>query len=174
MTRCYVALGANLGDPVATVGAAISALRELPDCDLVAESSLYRSAPVGLKHQPDFINAVVAIDTVLPAPTLMGALFHIEEKFGRQRAPNGARNLARTLDLDLLLFGDQVSVDPALTIPHPRMHERAFVLAPLFEIAPEAVIAGHGKAVELLAHCGNQRIEPLIHDPTTICRRSRL
>ena len=169
MTRCYVALGANLGDPIATVRAAISVLRELPDCTLVAESSLYRTAPVGLKHQPDFINAVVALDSVSPAQTdkmvgasaLMQGLFRIEEKFGRQREPSGARNLARTLDLDLLLYGDQLSVDPALTLPHPRMHQRAFVLAPLAEIAPEVIIPRHGSVVDLLARCVDQRIERL-------------
>lgn len=161
MTRCYVALGANLGDPIATVRAAISALRELPDCTLVAESSLYRTAPVGLKHQPDFINAVVALDSVSPAPTLMNQLFRIEEKFGRQREPSGARNLARTLDLDLLLYADQISADPALTLPHPRMHERAFVLAPLAEIAPDVIIPCHGSVVDLLAYCVEQRIERL-------------
>jgi 2-amino-4-hydroxy-6-hydroxymethyldihydropteridine diphosphokinase len=161
MTRCYVALGANLGDPVATVLMAISALSELSGCELIAESSLYRTAPVGLKHQPDFINAVVAIDTVLPAPTLMRLLFRIEEKFGRQRAPTGVRNLARTLDLDLLLFGDQISAEPALTLPHPRMHERAFVLAPLAEITTDLVVPGQGGVSELLALCGGQRIERL-------------
>jgi len=164
MTRCYVALGANLGDPIATVRAAISVLRELPECGHIAESSLYRTAPVGLKHQPDFINAVVAIDTVLPAPTLMHLLFSIEEKFGRQRAPNGARNLARTLDLDLLLYGNQVAADPALTLPHPRMQERAFVLAPLAEIVPDIVIPGHGNVDQLLARCSDQRIERLVSE----------
>lgn len=163
--RCYVALGANLGDPVATVRAAISALCGLPDCRMVAESSLYCTAPVGLKHQPDFINAVVAIDTVLPAPTLMSLLFRMEEKFGRQRTPNGARNLARTLDLDLLLYGDQTDTNPALTLPHPRMHERAFVLAPLAEIAPDTKIPGYASVAELLASCHDQRIERLVSGP---------
>lgn len=160
-TRCYVALGANLGDPIATVRAAIAALRKLPDSQLVATSSLYRTAPVGLKQQPDFINAVVAIDSVLPAPTLMNLLFRIEEQFGRQRSPDGARNLARTLDLDLLLYGDQVSDDPALTLPHPRMHERAFVLAPLHEIAPDLKIPNCGAVDERLALCAEQQIARL-------------
>lgn len=165
MTRSYVALGANLGEPIVTLRAAIAALRELPDSELVAASSLYRTAPVGLKYQPDFINAVVAIDTVLPAPTLMSLLFRIEEKFGRQRTPNGARNLARTLDLDLLLYGDQIDTDPALTLPHPRMHERAFVLAPLAEIAPDTKIPGYASVAELLASCHDQRIERLVSGP---------
>ncbi len=189
--RCYVALGANLGDPVATVRAAIIALRDLPDTNVVSVSSLYRTAPVGLKHQPDFINAVAAIDFdfLLPlqgegrirrlrlggrdgdegvssAPThknagayaLMQALFRIEEKFGRQREPSGARNHARTLDLDLLLYADEISDDPDLTLPHPRMHERAFVLAPLAEIAPDLVIPNRSTVRELLAKCADQRI----------------
>ena len=171
--RCYVALGANLGDPVATVHAAIEALRELPNTHLVGASSLYRTAPVGLKHQPDFINAVVTIDAVSPAPSdikadpradasaLMQALFRIEEKLGRRREPSGARNLARTLDLDLLLYADEISDDINLTLPHPRMHERAFVLAPLAEIAPDLVIPNRGTVRELLAKCADQRIERL-------------
>ena len=187
-TRCYVALGANLGEPIATVRAAISALRELPGTQLVSASSLYRTAPVGLKHQPDFINAVVAIDTgeaeVAQGATLLRrsgsavqsrhsappprdarnfiqALFRIEEMFGRQREPSGARNLARTLDLDLLLYGDQINDDPSLTLPHPRMHHRAFVLAPLAEIAPDLMIPGRGCVASLLKLCVDQRIERL-------------
>ena len=189
IVRCYVALGANLGDPVATLHAAIVALRDMPNTNLVSASSLYRTAPVGLKHQPDFINAVVAIDRIsLPplqgeggvggvsstngvssAPTdktaaaksLMQALFRIEEKFGRQREPSGARNLARTLDLDLLLYADEISDDPDLTLPHPRMHERAFVLAPLAEIAPDLFIPSRGHVTDLLKSCADQRIERL-------------
>ena len=91
----------------------------------------------------------------------MQALFRIEEKFGRQRAPNGARNLARTLDLDLLLYGDEISDDINLTLPHPRMHERAFVLAPLAEIAPDLVIPNRGIVRDLLAKCADQSIEQL-------------
>ena len=164
-TRSYVALGANLGEPIATVRAAISALRDLPGTQLGSASSLYRTAPVGLKHQPDFINAVVAFDGMSSAPTdarnFIQALFRIEEMFGRQREPSGARNLARTLDLDLLLYGDQISADPSLTLPHPRMHERAFVLAPLAEIAPDLVIPGRGDVASLLKLCADQRIERL-------------
>ena len=164
-TRCYVALGANLGEPIATVRAAIAALRDLPGMQLVSASPLYRTAPIGLKHQPDFINAVVAIGGGSSAPTeaskFMQALFRIEEKFGRQREPSGARNLARTLDLDLLLFGDQISDDTSLTLPHPRMHQRAFVLAPLAEIAPDLMIPGRGRVTDLLKLCVDQRIERL-------------
>jgi 2-amino-4-hydroxy-6-hydroxymethyldihydropteridine diphosphokinase len=154
--RCFVALGANLGDPVRTVRAAILALRELPQTEFIAASSLYRTAPVGLRHQPDFINAVVELIAVSPAPTFLEALFEIEARFGRQRS---VKNAPRTLDLDLLLYGDEVRDDPQLTLPHPRLHERAFVLAPLAEIAPHLVIPGRGRVADLLLQCADQRIE---------------
>lgn len=157
--RCFVALGANLGDPVATVSAAIAALRSLPDTRFIAASSLYRTAPVGLKHQPDFINGVVELLTVAPAPTLLENLFAIEARFGRQRS---VRNAPRTLDLDLLLYGEEIRTDPALILPHPRLHERAFVLAPLAELAPRLVIPGHGPVSGLLARCAGQQIEKLV------------
>ncbi len=156
---CFIALGANLGDPVATVNAAIIALRQLPRTRFVAASSLYRTAPVGLRHQPDFINAVVALDAVSPAPTLLDDLFDIEARFGRSRS---VKNAPRTLDLDLLLYGNETSDDPLLTLPHPRLHERAFVLAPLAEIAPELFIPGRGAVRELLARCADQQIEKLV------------
>ena len=155
---CFIALGANLGDPVATVKAAILALRQLPQTEFIAASSLYRTAPVGLKHQPDFINAVVELVAVSPAPTLLDALFEIEARFGRQRS---IKNAPRTLDLDLLLYGDELSDDPQLTLPHPRLHERAFVLAPLAEIAPQLVIPGRGPVAELLLRCADQQIEKI-------------
>jgi len=145
--RAYVALGSNLGDPLATVQDAFAALRALPETTLAAASSLYRSAPVGLKNQPDFINAVAALDTRLAAESLLEALFAIEARFGRARS---VKNAPRTLDLDLLLYGGETRATPRLILPHPRMHERAFVLLPLLEIAPEAMIPGHGAAAALL------------------------
>ena len=160
----YVALGANLGDPVATLRAACAALRGIPAAHLLAASSLYRTAPVGLRDQPDFINAVAALtvdDAVLPAPTFLERLFAIEASFGRVRS---IKNAPRTLDLDLLLFGDQRLNLPGLTLPHPRLAERAFVLAPLAEIAPDLTIPGHGRDVrvtDLLAAVADQRIERL-------------
>jgi 2-amino-4-hydroxy-6-hydroxymethyldihydropteridine diphosphokinase len=157
--RCFIALGANLGDPVVTVKAAIVALRGLPGAQFIAASSLYRTAPVGLKHQPDFINAVVELIAVSSAPTLLQSLFAIEESFGRQRS---VKNAPRTLDLDLLLYGEEVRVDPQLTLPHPRLHERAFVLAPLAEIAPQLSIPGRGRVSELLLRCADQQIEKLL------------
>lgn len=159
VVQCFVALGANLGDPVATVKAALDALAALPDARLQAVSSLYRTAPIGLKHQPDFINAVAALEldpAVLPAPTFLARLFAIESAFGRQRS---VPNAPRTLDLDLLLYGDSVSDDLCCLLPHPRMHERAFVLAPLAEIAPDFLIPGRGKVAELLLACADQAIQ---------------
>lgn len=158
MIRAYVALGSNLGDPAATVEAAIDALAALRGSLLKGFSSLYRTAPVGLRHQPDFINAVAALDTRLTADELLDELFAMEARFGRQRT---VRNAPRTLDLDLLLFGDLTSNDPRLTLPHPRMHERAFVLAPLTEIAPAISLPGKGLAADLLQACRDQHIRIL-------------
>ena len=159
MTLAYVALGANLGEAQRVVTAAIEALGALPGTRLVAASSLYRTAPVGLLHQPDFINAVVALDVLdagLLPPVLLDHLFAIEAAFGRARS---VRNAPRTLDLDLLLFGQAVSNNPRCTLPHPRMSERAFVLAPLAEIAPDLHVPGAGPVRTLLARCAGQRIE---------------
>lgn len=162
MIRAYVALGSNLGNPVQTLEDAIDAMAALRGSLLKAISSLYRTAPVGLKHQPDFINAVVAIDTRLSPHDLLAELFALEARFGRVREPGSVRNAPRTLDLDLLLHGETVQDNPELTLPHPRMHERAFVLAPLAEIASNLVIPGRGPVADLLAACADQRIHPLV------------
>ena len=159
MIRCYVAIGSNLGDPRATVDEAIDELAALRGSILRAMSSLYRTAPVGLKQQPDFINAVVTLDTRLSANDLLAELLAVEARFGRVRS---IPNAPRTLDLDLLLYGDLVCADEHLTLPHPRMHQRAFVLVPLAEVAPGLVIPGHGSVDALLANCADQRIHPLL------------
>jgi 2-amino-4-hydroxy-6-hydroxymethyldihydropteridine diphosphokinase len=159
--RAYVALGSNLGNPVSTVEDAIDAMAALRGSLLKAISSLYRTAPVGLKHQPDFINAVVALDTRLGPHELLDELFALEARFGRVREPGSVKNAPRTLDLDLLLHGDSVLNDPTLILPHPRMHERAFVLAPLAEIAPNLIVPGRGPIADLLAACAGQRIHLL-------------
>ncbi|HWT53235.1 MAG TPA: 2-amino-4-hydroxy-6-hydroxymethyldihydropteridine diphosphokinase [Rhodocyclaceae bacterium] len=156
MTVAYVALGANLGDAEGSLRAVMQELSILPGIRLLKRSSLYRTAPVGLKHQPDFINAAVALDTELDSHALLRELFSIEQRFGRQRS---VPNAPRTLDLDLLLYGEEVSDDSTLTLPHPRMHERAFVLVPLVEIAPGLGIPGKGSVADLLAQCQDQRIE---------------
>lgn len=154
----YVALGGNLGDPQATVRAGLAALAALPQTTLAAASSLYRSAPVGHADQPDFINAVAQLSTALEPQALLAALHATEARFGRVRS---FRNAPRTLDLDLLLYDAQRIEEPGLTLPHPRMHERAFVLAPLLEIAPGCVIPGIGPAAERLADCSEPAIERL-------------
>ena len=157
-TKAFIGLGANLGDPEAQVRRALAALAELPGTRLLAASSLYRSAPVGVIAQPDFITAVAAAETTLAARALLEALLAAERRFGRRRDFPGA---PRTLDLDLLLYGDRVIAEPGLVVPHPRMHERAFVLAPLAEIAPDIAIPGKGRAEALLAACTDQKIEKI-------------
>jgi 2-amino-4-hydroxy-6-hydroxymethyldihydropteridine diphosphokinase len=155
VTRAFIGLGANLGEPQTQVRRGIEALRDLPHTRLVSASSLYRSAPMGYKNQPDFVNAVAEIETSLAPRKLLEELLAIETRFGRARTFPDA---PRTLDLDLLLYGDRIIAEPGLTVPHPRMHERAFVLAPLAEIAPEAVVPGKGTAATLLAACKGQDV----------------
>ena len=139
----HVALGANLGDARATVSDAIAALDRLPQTWLLRASALYRSAPWEASG-PDFINAVAAVETGLDAHELLRALQALELQAGRERP---YRNAPRTLDLDLLLYGDAVIDTPDLSVPHPRLHERAFVLLPLAEIAPALVTASELQAV---------------------------
>ena len=143
----YVALGANLGDAAASVHAALAWLGELPATRLVRHSSLYRTAPVGAPG-PDYINAVAELATCLAAPDLLAQLQHLERRAGRERPYHHA---PRTLDLDLLLFGSARIAGPSLTVPHPRMDERAFVLVPLAEIAPHLVTPGQLQAVQAQA-----------------------
>jgi 2-amino-4-hydroxy-6-hydroxymethyldihydropteridine diphosphokinase len=149
--RAFVAIGANLGDARATVLEAMQALDRLPGSVVVARSSLWRSAPVDAGG-PDFINAVVALDTTLAPLVLLAELQRLEADAGRERP---YRNAPRTLDLDLLGHGEAVLQTPTLTLPHPRMAERAFVLRPLSEIAPERVSQAQ------LARVAGQRIERL-------------
>ena len=156
MHLAYVALGANLDDPVAQVRAAFEALRHLPQSRLTRTSSLYRTAPVGVHGQPDFINAVAQHETELDAAALLDAQLAIEASFGRRRDFHLA---PRTLDLDLLLFDDAVIDTPRLALPHPRMHLRAFVMAPLAEIAPDCRIPGRGSVAAWLPAVRMQRIE---------------
>lgn len=137
----YIGLGANLDDPVAQVRRALAELASLPHSRRLAASGLYRSKPVGYAAQPDFVNAVAAVATQLPPRVLLQHLLAIETRHGRTR---GFRNAPRTLDLDLLLYDGLVMHEPGLTLPHPRMLERAFVLLPLAEIAPDCVIPGQG------------------------------
>ncbi len=147
LITAYIALGSNLAEPAAQLRAGFAAIAELPRTRLTARSSLYRSAPVGYANQPDFINAVAAIETALAPRELLEALLNAEHARGRVR---GFANAPRTLDLDIVVYGDRQVSEPGLTIPHPRLHERAFVLVPLVEIAPDCRIPGLGKAADLL------------------------
>jgi 2-amino-4-hydroxy-6-hydroxymethyldihydropteridine diphosphokinase len=157
-----IGLGANLNDPVAQVEYAFSELDRLPQTRLLARSSLYASAPVGYLDQPDFINAVARIETALAPRALLAGLLDIEHRHGRERH---FRNAPRTLDLDLLLYGAAQFHEEGLSLPHPRMTERAFVLLPLLELDPECVIPGRGRAADWLALCGDQSISPLALPP---------
>ena len=153
----YVGVGSNLGASEALVEAAIDAVARLPQTRSRSRSSLYRSAPIDATG-PDFVNAVVAIETTLAAPALLARLHDIEARHGRERS---TRNAPRTLDLDLLLYGDRVIDEPGLVVPHPRLHERAFALLPLLEIAPDIDVPGRGRAADLLAVVGTQAVARL-------------
>jgi 2-amino-4-hydroxy-6-hydroxymethyldihydropteridine diphosphokinase len=155
MSVAYVALGANLGDPASTLRAAFGALANLPESRIVRCSSLYRTAPVGIVDQPEFVNAVARLETTLAPESLLDALLDIERRFGRQRAE---KNGPRTLDLDLLLYDHRVLELPRLTLPHPRLHLRAFVLLPLAEIAPDLHLPGRGYISAWLPAVANQGI----------------
>ena len=152
--RAHVGLGANLGDARAAVCAAATALKHLAGTRVVAMSSLYRSAPVDAGG-PDFINAVAALDTTLDAHALLDGLQAIEQAHGRERP---YRNAPRTLDLDLLLFGQQAINTQRLSVPHPRLHQRAFALLPLLELAPDLAAPGLGPLAAFNAAVADQRI----------------
>ncbi|WP_295921119.1 2-amino-4-hydroxy-6-hydroxymethyldihydropteridine diphosphokinase [uncultured Xanthomonas sp.] len=141
--QACIGLGGNLGDAAATLRAALAALDTLPQTRLLRASQLYRSPAWGREDQPDFINAAALVTTTLLAPDLLQALLDLEHRHGRQRLP-GERWGPRTLDLDLLLYAEAVIDLPGLQVPHPFLHQRAFVLLPLAEIAADAVIPGHG------------------------------
>src|SRR5207244_1751380 len=150
MATAYIALGSNLGDRAGTLLAAVRALNATPGVRVVRLSTYHDTAPVGgPPDQPRFLNATAELATTLAPDELLRALLTVEQQFGRVR---GEKDAPRTLDLDLLLYGDLVRPGPDPVVPHPRMHQRRFVLAPLAEIAPQAVVPGLGKTVaELLA-----------------------
>ena len=155
----FIALGSNLDDPAAQVKSAMTALEALPLTRVLKCSSLYRSAPVGYLDQPDFINAVVQVETGFAPHALLDAMLVLEQARGRTRE---FANAPRTLDLDLLLYDDRVLHEHGLTLPHPQMHRRAFVLQPLLEIAPECVIPCVGSAADAAKRCIDQQLEKLI------------
>ncbi|MGD9832260.1 MAG: 2-amino-4-hydroxy-6-hydroxymethyldihydropteridine diphosphokinase [Piscinibacter sp.] len=153
----YIGLGANLGDARAALASAVAALARLPDSELLRCSSVWRSAPID-SSGPDYLNAVAELRTALAPIDLLRRLQAIELAHGRERP---YRNAPRTLDLDLLLHGGHVMASPELTLPHPRAHERAFVLAPLAELAPDLLLPGRGRVADLLAAAADQRVERL-------------
>ena len=156
MSLAYVGVGSNLDGPQRQVAQALGELEGIPGTRVVKRSSLYRSAPVGYTAQPEFVNAVAALDTTLDPEALLGELQAIEARHGRSRS---FPNAPRSLDLDLLLYGEAEQRSARLTLPHPRMHERAFVLKPLLELEPGIAIPGRGRALDLLAACAGQRVE---------------
>lgn len=149
--RACIGLGGNIGDVAAALRAALAALGALPGTRLVRASRFYRTPAWGVETQPDFTNAVAVLDTTLPARALLDALLDIERAHGRERAADGSRWGPRTLDLDLLLYGEAVIDEPGLVVPHPQLHARAFVLVPLAEVAADAEVPGRGRVDALLA-----------------------
>jgi len=149
VTRAYVGLGSNLGDREALLRASLVALESDPAIEVVAVSSFRETEPVGYLDQPRFLNAVAALETTLAPRALLERLLAIERGLGRVR--EGPRFGPRPIDLDLLLHGDAVVAEPRLTVPHPRLHERRFVLEPLAELAPALEVPGRGRVDTLLA-----------------------
>ncbi len=154
--RAYVGLGSNLNNPVQQIKQALSALKTIPKTKLIAHSSLYQSAPMGQQEQPDYINAVAALDTTLNADTLLTELQNIENRQDRVR--NEHHWGPRTLDLDLLLYGKTRQKSARLTLPHPGLHLRSFVLVPLNQIAPNLEVPGLGKLQKII---NNVRVDDL-------------
>ncbi len=160
MVVACIGLGANLGDAPATLRAAIQVLAGLPGTQLLASSRLYRSPAWGNEAQPDFVNAAVALQTELPAPQLLEQLLAIEQQFGRVRE-TGQHWGPRLLDLDLLLYAEQVIDLPQLKVPHPFLHQRGFALLPLADVAPQALIPGHGTVRDVLVGINTSGIDPI-------------
>ena len=157
----YVGLGSNLAHPRRQLAHALRRLARLPGTRLLAVSRNYLTAPLGTPTpQPHYVNAVAQLSTTLAPRALLARLQAIERRQHRRRGPDVPRNAARTLDLDLLLYGDRRMRTRALTLPHPRMHERAFVLRPLLDVAPAAVVPGRGLARPRLRALRDQRIAP--------------
>jgi len=159
--RAYVGLGGNVGAAEDTLRAAIRAFDVLPSTRVVRASQLYRTPAWGREDQPDFVNAAAAIETALAPRALLEALLGIERACGRERNADGERWGPRTLDLDLLLYGGERIDEPGLHVPHPHLHERAFVLVPLCEIAPEAVIPGHGTVRDARRRVADEKISAI-------------
>ena len=148
MTRAYVGLGANLGDRERTIREAVQTLGAEIGIEVAAVSTLRETEPVGVGEQPRFLNGVLALDTTFGARELLDLLLAVEQHFGRIRS--AGEHGPRTIDLDLLLYGDEEIDEPGLTVPHPRLHERPFVLEPLAELSPDLVVPGRGSVESLL------------------------
>ncbi|WP_345295674.1 2-amino-4-hydroxy-6-hydroxymethyldihydropteridine diphosphokinase [Luteimonas vadosa] len=161
MVTAYIGLGGNVGDPADTLRAAFRSIDGLPGTRVTATSGLYRTPAWGREEQPDFINAVACVATHLPAQELLAGLLDVERAFGRHRDRAQGRWGPRVLDLDLLLYGDDVIDEPGLRVPHPHLHERAFVLVPLVEVAPGLTIPGIGRADAALASMASDGIQAL-------------
>lgn len=159
-TVAFVGLGANLGEPLVTLREALRELDSLEDTRLLRASRLYRTAAWGVEAQPDFVNAVAMVETGLGARELLDALLSIERAHRRDRSRE-TRWGPRTLDMDLLVFGDEDIDEPGLRVPHPHIQERAFVLVPMAEIAPDAVLSGAGRVRELAAAMAGEGIEAI-------------
>lgn len=162
MVRAYIGLGSNLDDPVRQLHRALASLAQLPHSRLAGCSRFYRSAPLGPQDQPDYVNAVAALDTSLPAEALLDALQTIETAQGRVRLRRWG---PRTLDLDLLLYGNEVLATSRLSVPHPGLSERNFVLYPLYELAPDLRLPDGRALAELLVRCDAAGLEPLADAP---------
>ncbi len=154
----YIGLGSNLEDPITQVKSALQELAELPQSTLLSASSLYRSAPMGPSEQPDYINAVAALETNLSSDELLSELQRLEDVHQRVRRERWG---PRTLDLDLLLYGGDRINSEHLTVPHPGLSERNFVLIPLFEIAPELILPDNCPLAELVKHCSQAGLQRL-------------
>ena len=164
-TRVTVALGSNLGNRLENLQGGLDALFDAPGLDLVAVSPVYQTAPVGGPRQPDYLNAVLIATTTLPAHAVLERCHGVEAVYGRVRDEVWG---PRTLDLDIIVYGDVVSDDPELTLPHPRAHERAFVLAPWLDIDPDAEVPGWGRVSDLLAkvdHADVRRLDDAVLHP---------
>jgi 2-amino-4-hydroxy-6-hydroxymethyldihydropteridine diphosphokinase len=156
VTRAFVGLGSNLGERETTLRAAVGRLRTIPNVEVRAVSSLRDTEPVGYVDQPRFLNGVVEVETTLSARALLGVLLELERAFGRDRS-SGPPMGPRTLDLDLLLYGDATIDEPLLEVPHPRLHERRFVLEPLAELDPDLEVPGQGSVQALLSKLDSAR-----------------
>lgn len=163
----FIGLGSNLDEPEKQLSVALEKLSANKNVSLLKTSSFYKTAPIGTsseneadtENQPDYVNAVCQIESILTASELLKLLLDIEKQSGRVRTIQ--RNSARTLDLDLLMYGDSIINTADLTVPHPRLHNRAFVLYPLVEIAPRILIPGIGEAATLINNVSAQKIEKL-------------